>query len=90
LQDLRNIHDYIAKDSRRYARLQVERIRDAACSLADLPLMGRRVPELPDSIYREVISGKFRIIYRFDDENNRILVMSVMHGSRMLEKSNVT
>ncbi|MBI5142169.1 MAG: type II toxin-antitoxin system RelE/ParE family toxin [Nitrospirae bacterium] len=89
LQDLRNIHDYIARDSRRYARLQVERIRDAAANLAFFPLMGRNVPELPDSGFKEVISGNFRVIYRFDESDNRILVMSVMHGRRMLENCDV-
>lgn len=89
LQDLRNIHDYIARDSRRYARLQVERIRDAAANLDVFPLMGRNVPELPDSAFKEVIVGNFRVIYRFDEPNNQILVMSVMHGRRMLGNCDV-
>ena len=45
IEDLRNLHGYIAKDSDLYARSFVERIILAAERLSDFPRMGRMVPE---------------------------------------------
>jgi toxin ParE1/3/4 len=56
--DLKAIHDYIANDSPRYARIMVTRVQDAARFLAEFPEMGQIVWELPDSGYREHVVGK--------------------------------
>jgi len=73
--DLKAIHDYIANDSPRYARIMVTRLQDAAQLLAAFPEMGQVVTELPDSSYREHVVGKYRLIYRYESANARIVIM---------------
>ncbi len=44
--DLKDIFDYISKDSKRYAENQVKRIREKTFILKTQPESGRIVPEL--------------------------------------------
>jgi toxin ParE1/3/4 len=65
LRDLRAIRDYIAIDSERYADLTIARIFFAVERLLDFPESGRIVPERNDPEIREIIVGRFRVVYRF-------------------------
>ncbi len=87
LNDLHDIYEFIAKDSKRYAQIQVENIQNAVSNLTRFPLMGRKVPEFPHLPYREVLVGNYRVIYRLEEEENQILIMSVVHGRRLLKES---
>ncbi len=84
LNDLREIHEFIAKDSPRYAQIQIEKIQKAVSNLAVFPSLGRQVPEFPHLPYREVLVGNYRVLYR--EEEKRVLVMSVVHGRRLLKE----
>ena len=86
LNDLRDIYRFIARDSKRYAQMQVEKIQNAVSKLAAFPLMGRRVPEFPDLPYRQIVVADYRVLYRSDEKQNRILVASVVHGRRLLKE----
>ena len=81
LNDLREIHEFIAKDSPRYAQIQIEKIQKAVSNLAVFPSLGRQVPEFSHLPYREVLVGNYRVLYR--EEEKRVLVMSVVHGRRL-------
>ncbi len=83
-RDLRKIHDYIAADSVRYAQVQIESIQSAALNLSEFPSLGRRVPEFPELPYREIIVGNYRVIYRYEEQRNLVLIMSVVHGRQSL------
>lgn len=85
LNDLHDIYDFIAKDSERYAQMQLENIQNAVSRLTDFPLMGREVPEFPHLTYREILVGNYRVFYRLEAGCNRILLMSVVHGRRLLK-----
>jgi addiction module RelE/StbE family toxin len=87
LADLREIHDYIARDSRRYAQIQVERLQDSVLKLSRFPESGRAVPEFPSGAWREVLSGNYRLIYRADPPERRILILAVVHGRQLLRKA---
>jgi plasmid stabilization system protein ParE len=78
--DLHEIHDYIARDSRRYARATVEKITAATAMLADWPESGEVLHEFPE--YRQIVVGKYRLIYREDAGNDRLLIIGVIHGAR--------
>ncbi len=80
--DLREIHDYIARDSRFYARVTVEKLRSAVARLGTFPESGRAVPEF--LVYREVVRAPYRIIYRHEPASGRVLIMAVVHGARPL------
>ena len=65
LRDLRAIRDYIAKDSEQYADLTIARIFSAVERLLHSPQSGRIVPERDNPEIREIIVGRFRVVYRF-------------------------
>ena len=67
LRDLHAIREYIAKDSERYADLTVARIFSAVERLLQFPRSGRIVPERNDPKIREIIVGRFRLVYRVRD-----------------------
>ena len=52
LADLREIHDFIARDSLRYAQATVEKLTDTAARLARNPQIGEVLPEFSHEAYR--------------------------------------
>jgi len=86
LNDLNNIYEFIAKDSKRYAQIQVENIQNAVLNLARFPLMGRNVPEFPHLPYREILIGDYRVLYKLKEDQEQVIVMSVVHGRRLLKE----
>ena len=86
LNDLLSIYEFIAKDSSRYAQIQIENIQNAVSNLQTFPLMGHIVPEFPHLAYREILSGNYRIIYKHDESGNEIIIMFVAHGRQLLKK----
>jgi addiction module RelE/StbE family toxin len=87
LNDLHDIYEFIAKDSRRYAQIQVEDIQNAALNLTVFPLMGRVVPEFPHLPYRETLVGNYRVIYRLEEDQSLVIIMAVAHGRQLLKIS---
>ena len=89
VNDLRNIAEFIEKDSVKYASLTIQRLLNAAQLLEDNPRIGRKVPETghKDKI-REVIQGNYRIIYQVASEN-LINILTVHHSSRKLTATRV-
>jgi plasmid stabilization system protein ParE len=87
LGDLREIHDVIAKDSKRYAEAQVKRIQDTAERTRRFPKIGQIVPELPNEGWRELLSGSYRVIYRYDPADDEIRVLAIVHQRRLMKRS---
>ena len=85
--DLRSIHDFIARDSRYYAKKVVHDIREIVDELNGLPKMGRIVPELNEEDVRELFLYSYRIIYEIKDEV--IFVLAVVHQRRNLKDENI-
>jgi toxin ParE1/3/4 len=84
VEDLRELHAYIARDSEMYASGFVERIILAAERLVDHPRVGRVVTETNDENIRELLFQRYRIIYRVKDDC--VEMLSVIHGARDLEE----
>ncbi|MHC4180069.1 MAG: type II toxin-antitoxin system RelE/ParE family toxin [Planctomycetota bacterium] len=84
LTDLRDIHEFIARDSPRYAQLTVEKITGTAARLARFPELGEVLPEFPRLAYRQIVVGAYRLVYREDRQRDRVVVMGVIHASRDL------
>ncbi|HXD33915.1 MAG TPA: type II toxin-antitoxin system RelE/ParE family toxin [Pyrinomonadaceae bacterium] len=82
VEDLRELHDYIARDSQAYASRFVERLFSAVERLSDHPKLGRLVPEANDDDIRELLYRSYRIIYRVT--SRRVAVLAVIHGARDL------
>jgi plasmid stabilization system protein ParE len=52
--------------------------------LTDFPASGRPLPEFPQLPYRELIIGSYRCIYRYDGVAGNVMMVTVVHGSRLL------
>jgi len=83
--DLKEIFDYISLDSKRYARLQIERIQHRTKILKSHPNLGKIVVETDNPQIKEIIEGNYRIIYRNVNEN-RIDILLVHHSARDLKR----
>lgn len=79
-RDLKQIHDYIAGDSKFYARKVVQTIVDQTMLLPEHPRVGRVVPEIQDQNVRELFVYSYRLIYEIGSEGVEIL--AVIHGRR--------
>ncbi len=82
-RELTRLHDYIAQDSPFYARQFIERLILAIERLPAAPRLGRKVPEAGhlDTI-RELIFQGYRVIYRIRDTDQRVEIVTIVHGSR--------
>lgn len=81
--DLQAIHDFIARDSARYARAVCAELVEAVDQLSDFPRSGRMVPELQRDQIRELLRGSYRIVYRVADPT-LVEIITVVHGARLL------
>jgi len=81
--DLKNIYDFISRDSKRYAMHQILRIKNRTHILTFQMLVGKVVPELNQKEIRELVEGNYRIIYKVVSRN-RVDVLTVHHTSRDL------
>lgn len=78
--DLRDIHDYIAKDSKYYAQKVSQDIVDKSEKLNLFPDVGRIVPEIDDPNIREIFIYAYRLIYEV--QSNSVQVLALIHGKR--------
>jgi len=75
VERMEEISDYIAYDSPKAANEWIDTILDKVDLLKTSPEIGRIVPELEDSNFRELILGNYRIIYRMLSGSVRILTV---------------
>ena len=83
IEDLENLVAYISADAPAAARRVAQRLIDRVELLQQQPELGARVPEDATGIYRELRQGKYRIVYRIEDQT--VYVLCVHHGSRLLD-----
>jgi toxin ParE1/3/4 len=83
LEDLRLIHEFISKDSKRYADRFVEKLINRVDQLELFPKSGRVVPEFNSNSIRELIEGNYRIIYKLTIR--KVSVIRVHHAARQLK-----
>jgi toxin ParE1/3/4 len=74
------IGDQVARDSPEAAERVVTQLIDAGDSLQSGPWRGRPVPELGRDDVRDLVLGKYRVIYQVTPEVLRIV--SVVHSAR--------
>ena len=83
IEDLRLIHDYISKDSKRYADRFLEKLLERVDQLESFPKSGRVVPEFNINTIREIIEGNYRIVYKIS--TTQIAIVRVHHAARQLK-----
>ena len=83
IDDLREIHDYISKNSSRFATITVNKIYQRAELITNNPSLGRIVPEIGNEKIRELIIGNYRLIYLIISDM-QIDILRVYHSARSL------
>ena len=83
IEDLRLIHDYISKDSKRYADRFLDKLLERVDQLESFPKSGRVVPEFNIDTIRELIEGNYRIVYKISP--TQIAIVRVHHAARQLK-----
>ena len=75
--DLKHIHDFIAENSKYYAKKVAQDIREKTDILNRLPGIGKMVPEVGKSEIQELRIYSYRIIYEI--KNNTCYILTVIH-----------
>ncbi len=83
--DLKEIYDYIALDSKHYAKLQIDKIFAKTQIIKKQIYVGKEVEEIQDSSVREIIEGNYRIIYRIIN-SDEVHILMIHHGARGLKR----
>ena len=83
LQDLKEIYDYIKRDSLYYAKKERESIRAAIQKLKRNPLSGKQFEESVDSMTRELVFKNYRIIYD-TIPGKQINILTIHHHARLI------
>ncbi len=76
------IAGYIAKDKASAAEKWINDVFTKVGQLKSFPEIGRIVPEISDSHFRELLYGNYRIIYRI--ETKQISILTIRHGKQIL------
>ena len=87
LARLTEIQDFIARANLNAAERLVRRIVERGEGLSKFPEMGRMVPELPGTGIREIIEGRYRIVYRV--QAKAVQVLTVFEGHRQFPSEDV-
>ena len=85
---LRHIHDYIAQDSKLYAKRVIEALILKTNILDELPRIGHIVQELNIETVRELSLYSYRILYEI--KPTHIDVLAVIHKRQNLKVSEIT
>lgn len=83
LRDLKEIVDYIWPRGPEDAVRLAERLMERTDLLASFPRVGGQLPEDDTRVYRELIEGNYRIIFRVDDD--AVYIVAVRHAARLLD-----
>lgn len=84
--DLLSIIEYIARDNPLQARKIFGEIKKRTESLNAFPDRGRMIPELQNqgiTLYRELIIGPWRVMYRVSEDS--VYVLSVLDSRKNVE-----
>ncbi len=86
--DLKDIAEYISKNSKLYAKLQVTRLKTRTRILKTQTRSGKIVPEINQENIRELIEGNYRIIYKIV-KGNQIDILTIHHSARDLTRREI-
>ena len=81
------ISQYIAADRPAAAEAWVEQLFAKAATLRQHPGRGHKVPELRRDEIRQILYGKYRVIYRLDPK--RVVVLTIRHRRQEWDPADV-
>ena len=80
-RELKEIYEYIQKDSLYYASKTINQIKKHIYNLKIFPYSGRKIPEINQPNFLEIIYKNFRIMYKIESKN-KISILRIFHSSR--------
>ena len=81
--DIESIAEFISRDSEDRASLFILRLMESTKRLVEFPFSGRIIPEINNTLKREIIYGSYRIMYQI--ENDEIFITGVLHGAQIFK-----
>lgn len=84
LQQLDDIAEYIALDKPQAAEKLITKVFDEVGRLVKFPKSGRIPPEIPGTIYREVVVSPCHVFYRY--EAKVVFILYVMREEQLLRR----
>ena len=82
--DLKQIYEYISRDSVYYANKTIKEIIEKTKYLSMFQYMGRKIPEYNNINFRELIYKSYRILYKV---NSNIYILNIFQHSRNILNS---
>ena len=82
IEDIKELYDYFSRYSLEYADSFVEGLYDRIEDLKKFPELGMKYPE--NENYRQLIYQNYRILYKYNKKDEKIIIMIVVHCSRQL------
>lgn len=79
--NLKEIYEYIRKDSEYYASKTIIEIKKHIYNLRFFPYSGRKIPEINQQNFLEIIYKNFRIMYKVESKH-KISILRIYHSSR--------
>ena len=86
LNQLKNIREQIEKDSHQQSQLMIDRLLYESTWLKLNPRIGRIVPEIKNPEIREILKGTFRVIYLYQDQESKVIVLAVHQSMKDLSR----
>jgi toxin ParE1/3/4 len=85
IEDLREIVEYISRDSKAYAQSFALQIREKVDRLGTFPESGPVIPEDRSGSIRQITVGNYRVLYRHSKAD--VIIVTIVHGARDIEPS---
>lgn len=85
--DLREIFEYIKRDSLYYAKREVALIKQAIGGLKINPFASRKTENFNDELRRELIFRNYLIYYRISADQKQIIILTIHHHARLLSNN---
>lgn len=83
--DLKSIYEYIGQDSKKYARLEVQKIKSFVDSLKNFPLKGKYYQTIKDQEIRSIVFRNYIIFHSIT--TTHIKVLSIHHHARSIARN---
>jgi addiction module RelE/StbE family toxin len=81
-QELHNIRRYIATDNEAAAERLVRQILERLEAVRKIPTIGPLFQDQQGRTLRQIVVGKYRIIYHVNVDQAQVEVLTVWHGAR--------
>ena len=81
VHDLRSIYKYISQDSKKYAKLEVKKIKAFTNSLSSFPFRGKYYETIKDQEIRSIVFRNYIISHTVSKD--QVNILSIHHHSRL-------